>query len=184
MGIPLVSTALSVSRAEGGEAKARRRSLAVDAAIVLSAAAAFAHLVAAPSHYTWWPASGVFFVALGIAQLGYAVLLWNGAHHLRFVQAGIWATVGVILLYVASRTVGLPMTPPVPFHGGRWVAGRSIVPNGDKFVAPIDIFTLVAELLMVVTMLAMLPSRARARTVNGLMWIGLALWGAAFTVLF
>jgi len=179
-----VNLTLAPLRSHRDPASARRRALAVDAAIVLSAAAGFAHLVAAPSHYTWWPASGVFFVALGVAQLGYAVLLWNGANNRRFVQAGIWATVGVILLYVASRTVGLPMTPPVPSHGGRWVAGRSMVPNGDKFVAPIDLFTLVAELLVVVTMLAMLPTRSRQRTTNGLMGIGVALWGAAFVFLF
>lgn len=157
----------------------RSRPFAVDSLIVLSTAAAFAHLVAAPSHYDWWPAAGVFFVVLGLAQLAYSFLLLSGVNTDRFVLAGIWGTVGVILLYVASRTIGLPWTPPVPSHGARWVAGRSIIPDGAKHVGPLDVFTLVVEVLMVVTLLGMLPGRLRTTALDRLMWIGLALWGAA-----
>ena len=118
------------------------------------------------------------------ANSPYAVAAVAGRHiDVVFVLAGLWGTVGVILLYVASRTVGLPMTPPVPFHGGRWVPGRSMVPNGAKYVGPLDVFTLVAELLLVVTLLSMLPKRVKARTVNRLMWVGLALWGASVVAL-
>jgi hypothetical protein len=177
-----VSPTLAPSLAECEPAR-QRRTIAVDAAIVMSTAAALAHLVAAPSHFTWWPASGVFFVALGVGQLAYAVLLWRGVTPSRVVLAGLWGTVGVILLYVASRTVGLPMTPPVPFHGGRWVPGRSMVPNGAKYVGPLDVFTVIAELLLLITLLSMLPKRAKARTANRLMWIGLALWGASVVAL-
>ncbi len=145
----------------------------------MSSAAAFAHLVAAPGHYTWWPAAGVFFAALGVGQLLYALFLVRGTRASWFILAGIWGTVGVILLYVVSRTVGVPGAPPVPFHGGRWVVGRSMVPNGAKHVGPLDLFTLVAELVLVVTLLGTLPSRLKVRTVNHLMWIGLGLWGAA-----
>src|SRR5262245_16797803 len=56
-----------------------RRTVAIDTVIVASCAAAFAHLVAAPGHYTWWPASGLFFAVLGIGQLAYAVALQLGA---------------------------------------------------------------------------------------------------------
>lgn len=166
----------------GAEAR-QPRTLAVDAAVVCSATAALAHFVAAPGHYTWWPAAGVFFAALGVAQAVYAVLLVAGVRDHRYLLAGVWGTVGVILLYVASRTVGLPTAPPVPFHGGRWVVGRSIVPDGAKHVGPLDVFTLVAEMLLVVTLLSMLPNRSKARTVNNLMWIGLALWGAGVVAL-
>jgi hypothetical protein len=159
--------------------KAGRRTVATDLAIVCSSAAALAHFVAAPSHYSWWPVAGVFFVVLGVAQIAYGLAMLRGWHHERFLLAGIWGTVGVVLLYVASRTVGLPMTPPVPFHGGRWVPGRSMVPNGEKYVGPLDIFTLVAELILVVVLIGMLSSPAKARTLNRLMWSGLVLWGAA-----
>lgn len=168
-----------LSAADAGRSvEPRRRTVAVDAVIVLSAAAGFAHLVAAPSHYTWWPAAGVFFVALGVTQLGFAALMVRGAVHRTVVLVGLWATVGVILLYVASRTVGIPAAPPVPAHGGRWVIGRSIIPDGAKHVGPLDVFTLVCEVLLVVTLLGMLPSKIKARSVNGLLVIGLTLWGA------
>ena len=178
-----MNTSLAPLRAEPAEATRRRRTVAVDAAIVSSTAAALAHLVAVPSHFTWWPASGIFFVVLGVGQLAYSVLLWRGALATRVLLAGLWGTVAVILLYVASRTVGLPTTPPVPFHGGRWVAGRSMIPDGAKYVGPLDVFTLIAELLLVVTLLTMLPNRSKVRTVNRLMWVGLALWGASIVAM-
>jgi hypothetical protein len=165
-------------------AVSRRRTVAADVAIVCSASAALAHLVAAPSHYTWWPLSGVFFVALGVLQLGYGLAMLRGGLGDRFALVGIWATVAVILLYVASRTVGVPMAPAVPFHGGRWVPGRSVVPDGAKYVGPLDVFTLVAELVLVITLIGMLSTRSRARTVNELLWVGLMLWGAGLVALF
>ena len=174
-----MNVAFASRRAARSETTSGRRSLTTDAAIVCSAFAALAHFVAAPGHYIWWPAAGVFFVALGVAQSLCAVMLLRGGRPLWFVLAGIWCTAGVILIYVASRTVGLPWAPPVPFHGGRWVPGRSAIPNGAKYVGPLDLFTLVAELVFVVALISTLPSRWRSRTVNQLMWIGLALWGAA-----
>lgn len=173
-----MNVAFDSRRASGAERARQPRSLTADVAIVCSAFGALAHFVAAPSHYTWWPAAGVFFVVLGVAQSAGAVALLRGNRNTSFVLATIWGTVGVILIYVASRTVGLPMSPPVPFHGGRWVPGRSVVPDGAKYVGPLDIFTLTAEILVVVTMLATLPRRLKERAVNRLMWIGVLLWGA------
>jgi len=152
-----------------------KRAVRVDIAITSSVAAGSAHLVAAPGHYLWWPASGVFFVALGVVQLAIAVLLVFGVDDRRFVLATIWGTVGVIGIYLASRTVGLPMTPPVPFHGTHWVAGQAQVPNGAKYVGPLDVLTLASEIAVVGTLLTMLPTRSRTRTNNALMAIGLGL---------
>jgi hypothetical protein len=162
----------------------RRRTISVDVAIVLSTAAALAHFVTTPDHYNWWPAAGLFFGVLGAGQLCYSMLLVRRGDNERALLAGIWATVAVILVYVASRTVGLPGTPPVPFHGSRWLAGQAMVPDGAKHVGPLDVFTLVAEVLLVVTLLGLLPTTTRVRTANRLMWIGLALWGASFVFLF
>lgn len=178
MSLTIVSTA-----ADPAERTRQARAVRVDLVIVCSVAAAFAHLVAAPGHYIWWPASGLFFVALGIAQLVVAVALVYGVDNRPFLLLSIWGTVGVIVLYVASRTVGLPGTPPVPFHGGRWVVGRSIVPDGAKHVGPLDVFTLVAEIAVVLGMISMLPARTKARTTNQLMWIGVALSVAGLAAL-
>lgn len=174
-----MTVTFETGRASSGDRTTPRRSLTVDVAIVCSAFAALAHFVAAPSHYTWWPAAGVFFVALGFAQSVSAVTLLRGVRAPWFLLAAIWGTVGVILIYVVSRTIGLPMSPPVPFHGGRWVPGRSIVPNGAKYVGPLDILTLVAEILVVVALLSVMPRPMKDRTMNRLLWIGLSLWGVA-----
>ena len=170
---------MSVTVASSSEQSVARirqvRAVRVDVAIVCSVAAAFAHLVAAPGHYLWWPASGVFFVALGVAQLVVAVVLVYSIDNRWFVLATLWGTVAVIGVYIVSRTIGLPGSPPVPFHGTHWVAGRSILPDGAKQVGPLDLFTLVAELAVVATMLTMLPTRSKARATNQLMAIGVAL---------
>ena len=179
-----MNVAVPLLRDRRSESTPRRRTIAADAAIVLSTAAALAHLITAPDHYTWWPAAGVFFAVLGVLQLAYPCLLFRGVRDDRILSVGIWGTVGVILLYVASRTVGLPTTPPVAIHGGRWVAGRAILPDGAKHVGPLDVFTLVCEVLLVVTLLSMLPTRSKVRTANLLMWLGLALWGTSFVFLF
>ena len=170
---------MSVTVASSSEQSVARirqvRAVRVDVAIVCSVAAAFAHLVAAPGHYLWWPASGIFFVALGVAQLVVAVVLVYSIDNRWFVLATLWGTVAVIGVYIVSRTIGLPGSPPVPFHGTHWVAGRSILPDGAKQVGPLDLFTLVAELAVVATMLTMLPTRSKARATNQLMAIGVAL---------
>ncbi len=157
------------------EASRAKRALRVDVAIASSVAAASAHLVAAPGHYLWWPASGLFFVVLGVTQLAVAVVLVYGVDDCRFVLATVWGTVAVIGIYLASRTIGLPMTPPVPFHGTHWVAGQAMVPNGAKYVGPLDVLTLAAEILVVATMLTMLPTRSKTRSVNALTAIGIGL---------
>ena len=166
----------SVDQSENAiELSRYKRALRVDSAIVSSVTAAFAHLVAAPGHYTWWPASGLFFVGLGMAQLVVAVLLVYGVDNRWFVLGTICSTLAVIGVYLVSRTVGLPMSPPVPFHGTHWVAGQAMVPNGAKYVGPLDVLTLAAEILVVGTMLTMLPAQLKARTTNALMVVGVAL---------
>ena len=85
-----MNLAIAPQRLALGDSASNRRSISVDAAIVLSTAAALAHFVATPDHYTWWPAAGVFFGILGVAQLGYSVLLVRRADRTRVVLAGIW----------------------------------------------------------------------------------------------
>ena len=73
-----MNLAIPLLRDVRSESTARRRTIAVDTAIVLSTAAALAHLVTAPDHYTWWPAAGVFFAVLGVLQLAYSWYLFAG----------------------------------------------------------------------------------------------------------
>ena len=92
---------------------------------------------------------------------------------------GVWGTVAVIVLYVISRTVGLPFAPGVPAHGASAQPGQAIIPDGDKFVGPLDLFTLVVEVLLVMVLVGLLPARQRSRTANRLLWSGATIWAGA-----
>ena len=148
---------------------------------LLSTAAAFAHCRRRRQVTTsWWPAAGLFFGVLGVAQLAVRRRCSFAADTTACCLAGIWGTVGVILMYVASRTVGLPVTPPVPFHGGRWVdrsgggaqwrqarrTARRVHAGRPRWCSSSRCS-------------ACCRADRGSRTVNRLMWIGLALWGAS-----
>ena len=77
---------------------------------VLAAYAGLAHLVAAPEHFaSWWPA-GAFFVAVGLFQLAYVLTAVRRPSALA-VAATLFLNLGVLLVYVASRTVGVRIGP-------------------------------------------------------------------------
>ncbi len=138
--------------------------------------AGVAHLAAAPDHLDWWPASGWFFIAMGVWQLALAVHL--SVRRVR-PQLAFWAllgTAGIVTVYVTSRTIGIPGTPPVPLHGARWVPGRAIMPNGTRLIGPLDVLTLAAELATGAALFVRLPPQLRSRAANGLMVGGVALW--------
>ena len=155
------------------------RSTSIDVAIGLAALACIAHFVEAPQHFEWWPASGVAFVVFGVLQGALALALLRPSPSPRLVKVGLWGTVAVVVLYLTSRTVGLPFSPGVPVHGAKLLPGMPIMPDGDKLVGPVDMLTLVAEVALIVVLLGFLPRRARRRASNGLMWCGLSIWALA-----
>lgn len=157
----------------------RHRRLAVDAAIALAVAAALAQAVSAPEHWRWWPASGVFFVVIGVAQAALAVALFRKPVRDPILAVGVWGTVAVIGVYVVSRTTGIPFAPPVLAHGARWVPGRSIVPGVGRYVGALDIFTLATEIVLVLVLTGLMTRVLRQRMVTHLMWIGLVMWALA-----
>src|SRR3954470_1123815 len=73
--------------------------------------AAAIHADVAPEHLREWWLYGGFFLGVATAQVVLAWLLARGPP-LPVLLAGIWGTVGLIDIYVASRTTGLPFTPP------------------------------------------------------------------------
>jgi hypothetical protein len=155
------------------------RSTSMDAAIALAALAAIAHLVETPSHFEWWPASGVTFVVIALLQTAFALALLRSGPSTRLIQIGLWGTVAVVLLYLVSRTIGIPFSPGVPVHGAKLLPGMPLLPDGEKQVGPVDMLTLVAEVSLIVVLLGLLPRRERRLTANGLMWCGLSIWALA-----
>lgn len=94
----------------------------------LSLAAAVIHGLVAPEHLAEWWGYGAFFIAATVAQGGYAIILalqpWrydasgelraeHGSHTARVIYLlGIAGNAAIIVLYVVTRTVGVPFFGP------------------------------------------------------------------------
>ncbi|MFD0777059.1 hypothetical protein ACFQZ2_24250, partial [Streptomonospora algeriensis] len=79
-------------------------------AAAASIAAAQIHVVMAPVHAGEWPASGAFFVLLGVLQAlwGMAVLRWSDP---LLLGAGAAVNAGTLGLWGFSRIFGMPFGP-------------------------------------------------------------------------
>jgi hypothetical protein len=135
------------------------------AVAILCGVSAGIHLGAAPQHFAEWWGYGAFFVLAAVAECALIALLalrpraW-------VVQAGIWASLATMLMYLLSRTSGIPLGP------------RTGV------VEPVELAGLAAtaaEGALVVVLCRLLAGQERARTLNSLGLIGAALWIAALT---
>lgn len=152
---------------------------AVSAAL-LSVTAAGIHLYVMPEHLTEWWLFGAFFGLVAAAQLLVAgVALWQPLPTL--LAGGIALNVAVVVVWVVSRTAGVPLGAPVldmtagladPDRGGygEHAAGA------PEPVGMLDLTATVLELLVVWALLAMLPATPRRRLGNLLLIGGLALW--------
>jgi hypothetical protein len=132
---------------------------------ILCGVAAGIHLGGAPQHFAEWWGYGTFFM---LAALGECALVALLALRPRtwVVQAGIWASLATMLMYLVSRTSGIPLGP---------AAG---------VVEPVELQGLAAtaaEGALVVILCRLLGGRERARTLNALGLVGAILWIAALT---
>lgn len=124
-----------------------RRELEVDAAVV-AIAVGLIHAVAGVDHFgEYW-----LFGLLATAQLGWGALVYRGASR-RLLVAGAAGSAAVALVWLASRTVGLPIGP----HAG-----------SPERVGPLDVLATLDELAVVAIVLALLRfPRLRPRVVLG-----------------
>ncbi|MBC3194303.1 hypothetical protein H7X46_24940 [Pseudonocardia sp. C8] len=118
------------------------------------------HLVAGALHAHHGPLVGVFFLAVGGVQIWFGLAARRGVGE-RVATAGIAATVGLVVLYLVSRTVTLP----IGAHADR-------PEDGDL----LGFTVVVAELAMIVTLAAPLGPRWRARALNGVLAAGAGVW--------
>jgi hypothetical protein len=81
------------------------------AASLASAGAAAIHLGAAHAHFHEWGPAGVFMLASGIAQLAWAVWAALDARRPALWAAGVGGNLGIVGVWVVSRTAGLPFGP-------------------------------------------------------------------------
>jgi hypothetical protein len=80
-------------------------------AAVLSGAAAAVHLSVARLHFDEYWLFGVGFVVSGVLQLAWAVAIWRRHEDRRLLVAGAILQLGIALVWVVSRAIGLPYGP-------------------------------------------------------------------------
>ena len=87
---------------------------ALRAAPALAATAALIHAVEAPRHFAEWWGYGLFFIVVAVGQAAFAVMLLlrprRGARWITV--AGIAGNFGIAVLYLVTRTVGIPLVGP------------------------------------------------------------------------
>jgi len=136
---------------------------AVYAGAALCLAASLIHLWMMPGHFAEWWAYGAYYLIVASLQglFGVSLLRWPGKQAL--VLVGIWTNLAVVVLYVLTRTRGLPFGP----HAG-------VVEQTGL----LDLGTTAAELGLVVALASLLRGAYRRWTVNALLILGAALWAS------
>jgi hypothetical protein len=137
---------------------------AVLAAGLLSVEAAAIHAVVAPAHFAEWWGYGLFFALVAVAQVAFVPLLAR-APRPWVLQAGIWLNVVCVVMYLVTRTRGIPLGPE---------AGTV------EEVEALGVGATAAEAVLVVVLCGLLGGDARRRTFNCVATLGVAIWIAAF----
>src|SRR3954454_5570180 len=129
----------------------------------LSLVAAAIHVKVAPEHFGEWWGYGAFFVVSAIAELA---LVWMLARRPAqwVVQAGIWGSLATLLMYLVSRTAGIPVGPEA-----------GVVEE----VEALGIVASCAEAALLVLLCGLLGERSRSVTLTALAVAGALLWVAA-----
>lgn len=92
---------------EAGKTDSR---LAARCAVIASFGAAVIHIAVAPMHWREWPPAGVFFVALALFQLIWALIIWTRPMG-WLLTGGILVNGAAVALWATSRTTGPPVGP-------------------------------------------------------------------------
>ena len=118
-----------------------RSKMVLYAAAAFSLLAALIHLWVIPEHFEEWWGYGAFFLISAAAQGAYAAALLRWPRR-PLLLLGIWGNVWIIVLYLLTRTVGIPFFGP---HAGE-VEGVGVA----------DLFATTSELALVVALLGVL----------------------------
>jgi hypothetical protein len=95
--------------AEEPEATASDR--LVGAAVALSIAASMIHASVIVPHFREYWLFGAFFVVAAVFQLVWGLVAWNRRDDRRLLTLGAVANLAIVLLWIATRTAGLPIGP-------------------------------------------------------------------------
>jgi hypothetical protein len=136
------------------------------AAVGLYAAAA-GHVIAALVHLEHgWDVTVFFFIAAAV-QVAVAGRIGLGTAGPALVGAVLAGTLGLVLLYVASRTMNLPFGGIHTAHNDR--------PQDPDMLGTVVV---VAELVTLATVPALLPDTLRRWSTTAMMLVGAGMWAA------
>lgn len=88
-------------------------------AVVSSAAAAGVHAAVGPAHFGEGLVFGLFFAAAALAQVGWALVMALRPSR-RLLIAAVAGNTAILLLWLVTRTIGLPGLLPEPEAMGLW----------------------------------------------------------------
>lgn len=97
----------------------RVRACYLPIAVVSSAAAAGVHAAVGPAHFTEGAVFGVFFAGTALAQVGWSLAMATRPTR-TLLLAGLVGNSAVLLLWLTTRTIGLPGLLPGPEAIGIW----------------------------------------------------------------
>ena len=138
----------------------RARSYPLPLLTALYWTAAAIHVVASASHFSEWWLFGIFFAVLAAWQASWGVLLYREPSE-RALITGAGVNTGVALLWLVTRTVGLPLGPEV------WSPER---------IGVLDVAATVDELSIACLSLALISTAWRRRLgAKPVEWLVLAL---------
>ena len=117
-------------------------------AVGLSAGAGIIHWTVTPEHFAHWWGYGLFFLVAGAAQVAYAVWLASNEPSRRWLIVGLLGNGLIIVLYLITRTVGIPFLGP---------SAGEIEPVGR-----VDVISKATELALMACLALMLRARRAA----------------------
>jgi hypothetical protein len=112
-------------------------------AVVLTLVAALIHAWVAPEHFGEWWGYGTFFVVAAIMQVVYGIALLRWDQPLLLI-IGIVGTLMIIVLYMVTRTFGIPFFGP---HAGEVEA-----------VTVLDLTSKIAEAALIIALIVLLKT--------------------------
>jgi hypothetical protein len=150
---------------------------------LLSACAAVAHGAVINPHLQEWPAAGVFFIVVTIAQAFIGLCFARSERQAtpRLIISALIINVGVVLVYVVSRTIPIPFAPKVGAHGSVNVPGVPIIPSRVESLGSLDVVVFFVELLTIALLVSIARGSTRRLLGNVLLASGAALLVAGAT---
>lgn len=175
--IPMTTTQQEATGTPPGAGLERHESVAPAsmAAAIISALVGGIHLAVTQEHLAHWWVFGAFFLVVGGFQVAFAPLVLHWATW-PVALTGIVVNLTVALVWVASRTVGLPIEAPESDESHTQAAE-----GGIEAVGALDLAATAGELVLVALLLTLLPSRLRRATGNVFLLIGVSLWIVRFS---